>query len=145
SSTLSDYASDPSFSFSPSTGGWAIGSNPTLTVTLYDANDNAVANHGGIDYQVSGVNTQGPSPATTNGSGQFTVAWSQSNAGDDTLYAWLDVNGNGIGPPGNDFGDPYSTHDLNFNNGSMSAYGGSFNAGDPYSATATLYNPDGSA
>lgn len=83
---------------SPPSAQRGTGSFHEVTLTASDANGNLI-DDGPIRYEVSGAN---PSSGTkkTGGNGKAKVGWVGSNAGNDTLSAYLDEDGDKKQDPG---------------------------------------------
>jgi hypothetical protein len=71
-----------------------VGSNHTVTATLSDANSGDPINGKNVKFTVTGANP-GTGTSATNSSGQATYTWTGANAGDDTIVACADTDGDG--------------------------------------------------
>lgn len=78
----------------PGTATNSVGTDHTVTATLTDGQHNPVAGQT-IEFRVSGANIA-TGQSTTDATGQATFTYTGTNAGDDTITAWADENGDGI-------------------------------------------------
>ena len=79
-------------SLSPPSSSGLVNSAHTVTATVTE--DGAAMGGRPVVFTVSGANTRGPTPVTTNGAGQASFNYTASNAGTDTITAsYVDTAG----------------------------------------------------
>ena len=84
----------PTLTLSPKTGTNAVNTPHTVTAELKDSAGSPVPG-AAIVFEVSGANSQAAVGRTTGADGKATYAYTGTTAGDDTIKACLDNNGNG--------------------------------------------------
>jgi hypothetical protein len=93
-------AADPaSLALSPQTATNNVGTQHCVTATVGDAYANPASGIS-VVFTVAGVNTRGPSSVTSDSSGQAQYCYTGQSAGDDTITAYADSNGNDAMDPG---------------------------------------------
>lgn len=83
----------PTLDLTPATASHTVGTSHTVTAELKDSSGSPVPN-AALVFEVAGANQQAPSAKTTDADGKATFTYTGSNAGDDTITACLDNNGN---------------------------------------------------
>ncbi len=94
--------SSSSLALVPSSQSLTTGAPASVTATYHNANGSSSG--ATVRYAVSGANTTSGS-LTTDTNGNATISYSGTNAGSDTISAYVDVNNNGV----QDAGEPSDT------------------------------------
>jgi hypothetical protein len=115
------------------------GEQHAVTVSVGDVNGAPAANQA-VAYEVTGVNPQ-KGKVKTNASGQANISWVGGGAGNDTLTAFIDANGNGFP----DFGERKATATVDWTGISSPPVIGQSAGVQPVSGTVKIKLPPGTS
>ncbi len=131
-----------SLSVSPVTKTLEVNNDVTITATLKDGAGNPIQDKI-VQFKVTGANPVGNTDKTTDATGQATFTYTGNVAGDDTVFAFYDINGDhdqDAGEPGASANITWIAYTL-----TLSTSGATAAVNSTQSITATLKDTEGNA